>query len=84
MSKRTNGIEFDGTKPLKVTWKKQRRKVARVRIINLEGCASYYFVTYINEVYCVKTYQSRKSAIRGARRFCKTIGFECEIQKEGK
>jgi hypothetical protein len=26
-------------------------------------------------------YSSRKSAIRGAKRFCKAIGYECEIVK---
>ena len=57
------------------------RKVVKVDIINLEGCESYYFVTYINEVYCGKTYLSRKSALRGAKRFCKAIGYESEVVK---
>ena len=57
------------------------RKVFKARIIELDGCSSHYFVAYPMGVYCGKTYSTKSHAIRGAKRFCKAIGYECEIVK---
>jgi hypothetical protein len=62
---------------------KQKRKVAKVRIFNYsDGMA--WFETRITVRVISAHYSSRKSALRGARRFCEAIGYECEIQKEVK
>jgi hypothetical protein len=61
---------------------KQKRKVAKVEII--ETLSLRWFVK-INlgefEAERHKYYSNKKSAIRGASRFCKAIGRECEIVK---
>jgi hypothetical protein len=57
-----------------------KRKVAKVF---LNG----HTTTFCNEIiinnvnYYSKKYSSEKSAIRGAKRFCAAIGYECEIVK---
>ena len=67
---------FPVTKPAK-----QKRKVAKVTIKK----GAYYRVWFKLDRMCKFTpefaYSSRKSALRGARRFCKSIGYECEVAK---
>lgn len=59
-----------------------KRKVAKCEIGKLRRLGGYYFCTDIRHVDCAsRDYASRKSAIRGARRFCAAIGFKCEIVK---
>jgi len=61
---------------------RKSRKVAKVRIYQNERSGFYSFETWINNVMCEKRlYSARSHAIRGARRFCKAIGYECEIVK---
>ncbi len=67
--------EVKGEKPAK-------RKVAKVRIAEVEKFM-FLYVAKIGNTKChnCKSVRSRKSAIRGAKRFCKAIGYECEIVK---
>lgn len=42
----------------------------------------YYFTACLHCVDCVSyRYSTRRAAIRGAKRFCKSIGYECEVKK---
>jgi len=66
-----------------VNRKVSKRKVARCWIL-MHGVNFFCFETHINKVSCCKVYHSGKSAIRGARRFCAAIGYECEIVKGDK
>jgi len=58
---------------------KQKRKVAKVRIIDSEySCmARIKICSWFIDI----DYVSKKSALRGAQRFCKAIGWECEVVK---
>ena len=61
---------------------KKPRKVAKVEVFSqcdrwIWRIASIGTATVLSRY----EYSSRKASIRGARRFCKTIGFECEIVK---
>ena len=60
---------------------KKPRKVAKISVFKFGkyhwSSSSFGHVT----VATWRDYSTRESAIRGARRFCKTIGFECEIVK---
>ena len=60
---------------------KQKRKVAKVTIKK----GAYYRVWFKLDRMCKFTpefaYSSRKSALRGAKRFCKSIGYEMEVAK---
>lgn len=59
-----------------------KRKVAKCEICKWRRVGGYYFCTDIRHVDCAsRDYASRKAAIRGARRFCKSIGYKCEIVK---
>lgn len=58
----------------------QKVKVAKVEIRACMGM-EFQSACRINGFKCYQQYGSRKSAIRGARRFCKAIGYECEIVK---
>lgn len=53
------------------------RKVAKCIVTNEFG---YVFIIHSLGITSWK-YSSRNNAIRGARRLCKRIGFECEIVK---
>jgi hypothetical protein len=56
-----------------------KRKVAKVKIY---PSSKYFFETKVAGLQVVSEYYSKRShAIRGARRFCKAIGYECEIVK---
>ncbi len=58
-----------------------KRKVARCRVW-FSYANEFCFSTEINGVSCRRdNYGCRKSAIRGARRFCAAVGYECEIVK---
>lgn len=73
---------------------RSKRKVAKVTVGNnydLYGKEIFHFIVkmdgrqfMINCKFGGRGYSSRKNAIRGARRFCKAIGYECEIVKEVK
>lgn len=57
-----------------------RRNVAKVKLLNCgDGriCAEIWIESWKID----KFFSSRRSAIRGARRFFKLIGFECEVVK---
>ena len=58
------------------------KKVAKVRIIELFGEWFYYRCEF-SAVICVQkgNSNSRSSALRGAKWFCKTIGYEMELTK---
>jgi len=66
---------------------KQNRKVAKVASVSVHCSGKFYFQIEDVEgkVYlyarskCI--YASRKSALRGAQRFCKAIGYEMEVVK---
>lgn len=61
-----------------------KRKVALCRVW-FSYTTEFSFSTEINGVSCRRSYYvSRKSAIRGARRFCASVGYECEIVKGDK
>lgn len=52
--------------------------------IFIEGLPSkaVYFAGSIGKVYfSSEIYSTRRAAIRGAKRFCKSIGYECEVKK---
>ena len=56
------------------------RKVAKVHVVYFRDGWQWAFVSFqLVEIHSFCTYTTRAHAIRGARRFCKTIGFECEI-----
>jgi hypothetical protein len=59
---------------------KPKRKVAKVTIVNGKLCGCYLRCK-INGLRISAYYASRKSALRGARRFCKAIGYEMEVVK---
>jgi hypothetical protein len=69
--------------------KPAKRKVAKVRILSCENRLFWWFTkinryslnssSIVSEKTCY--YKSRKSALRGARRFCKAIGYDCEVVK---
>ena len=62
--------------------KPAKRKVAKVRIVEVAKFM-FVYVTKITGARCnkSKSVRSRKSALRGARRFCNAIGYECEVVK---
>ena len=68
--------------PLLPVERKKAKKVAKINIHN-NVMKKYWFETRIGAVSCIHRnyYTSHKSAIRGAQRFCKTIGYEYEIAK---
>lgn len=59
---------------------RKSHKVAKV-LLAQNGELVWFFVTINKQSFNSQTYLSRKSAISGARRFCKAIGLECEIVK---
>ena len=59
---------------------KQKRKVAKVVIRECMG-EEWQSACRINGFDCYRHYGSYESALRGARRFCKAIGYECEVVK---
>jgi hypothetical protein len=63
---------------------KQKRKVAKIYIEPYRGCITSPFTLRVSfscwNVW-VDHYCSRKSALRGARRFCDAIGYEMEVVK---
>lgn len=71
-----------------------KRKVAKITVGNdwdIYGKEIYHFIVklgvrkfMVNCKFGGNGYSSRKSAIRGARRFCNSIGYECEIVKDNK
>jgi len=70
---------------------KQKRKVAKVTIgydFDCRGNVIFHFIIKMNRWHFMVTpkfggahYSSRKSALRGAQRFCKVIGWEMEVEK---
>ena len=61
-----------------------KRKVALCRVW-FSYTNEFSFATEINGVSCRRSYYGcRKSAIRGARRFCAAIGYESEIVRGDK
>jgi hypothetical protein len=59
---------------------KEKRKVAEVTVReSLGGC--WRFLTVISNVGCCQIYETRASALRGARRFCKVVGHEMKLVK---
>ena len=58
-----------------------KRKVAKVTISQKYASSLIQICGLINGVKFYNHYSSRKSALRGARRFCKAISYECEIIK---
>jgi len=75
----TSWRKFEAFFPLTV--KPAKRKVAKITIEWSNGGLLYK--TTIGRAYCYSPirYATEKSAIRGARRFCAAIGYECEIVK---
>jgi hypothetical protein len=76
------------------TWERMhtgKRKTAKVTVgsdWDAYGKQIFHFIVKMNRWHFIVTpkfggahYSSRKSAIRGAKRFCKTIGFEMELVK---
>jgi len=76
------------------TWERmhtENRKVAKVTVgsdWDAYGKQIFHFIVKVNRWHFIVTpkfggahYSSRKSAIRGAKRFCKTIGHEFELVK---
>jgi hypothetical protein len=62
--------------------KRQKRKVAKIDVFCCFNRWKWQFILpKTSTVESCRDYSTRTSAIRGARRFCKTIGFECEIVK---
>jgi hypothetical protein len=63
---------------------KPKRKVAKIYIVPYRGCITSPFTLRVSfscwNVW-VDHYCSRKSALRGAHRFCEAIGYECEVVK---
>lgn len=60
------------------------RKVAKVEIMFPKNSwCRYIYRALIGKHYVCSddTYSSRRTAIRGAKRFCDNIGYECEIVK---
>lgn len=55
----------------------EKRKTAKVEITD----SNYYWVMFAGLTLRSCHYTSRTHAIRGARRFCKAIGYECELVK---
>ena len=60
---------------------KPKRKVTKVTISQKYASSLIQICGLINGVKFYNHYSSRKSALRGARRFCKAISYECEIIK---
>lgn len=60
---------------------KIKRKVAKVSITQAYASSLFQICGLLNGIKFYNHYKSRKSAIRGARRFCAAIGYECEIVK---
>jgi hypothetical protein len=60
---------------------RKSRKVAKVRIRTWKSCGKAWFETTVMIPITSREYANRKNAIRGAKRFCKAIGYECEIVK---
>ena len=59
---------------------KNPRKVAKVYVAYSLDRWRWVFESFkFVEIHSFCNYPTRAHAIRGARRFCKTIGFECEI-----
>lgn len=67
--------------PKKVIQKsKGKPKVAKVRI-NGNSQFNWFVIRFANCEVLGDGVKTRQSAIRGAKRFCETIGYECEIVK---
>ena len=64
---------------VKVLTRHNDRKVAKC--IVWEDCQRWGWHCYSLRASSSEAYTTRKNAIRGARRFCKRIGYECEIVK---
>ena len=60
--------------------KPAERKVAKVRIISVDD-DHWFCIDVFNASIVGYVVKSRKSAIRGAKRFCEAIGYEMELQK---
>ena len=58
-----------------------KRKVAKVTISQKYASSLIQICGLINGVKFYNHYSSRKSALRGARRFCAAIGYEMEVVK---
>jgi hypothetical protein len=59
---------------------RKSRKVAKVRIDDT-GLHYWWSCKISTRIESENAYSKRSHAIRGARRFCKAIGYECEIVK---
>jgi len=60
---------------------KPKRKVAKVTVSQKYASSLIQICGVINGVKFYNNYKSRKSALRGAQRFCKVIGWEMEVEK---
>jgi hypothetical protein len=62
---------------------KPKRKVAKIWFIDCNPDSGIFFAQIIigRFMATIDGYSSRKSALRGARRFCKAIGYEMEVVK---
>ena len=61
--------------------KPERRKVAKVEAVPYSVDGFDAEMNIGNFSFSLGTYSSRRCAIRGARRFCALIGFDCEVVK---
>jgi hypothetical protein len=62
---------------------KPKRKVAKCAIVHYSDRMYYFAIRKFIYTDCLtsKFYTTQKSALRGARRFCKAIGYEMEVVK---
>ena len=73
-------MDDDENDIVKVITQSKDNKVAKFLIRkNFIISGFYYSLSKIGGMYVEMNYCNRRNAIRGARRFCKRIGFECEI-----
>ena len=61
----------------------ERQKVAKCEIDEVAGKWGWFAKTGICDCFSMPTeYTRRRDAIRGAKRFCASIGYECEIARD--
>lgn len=73
-------IDLPGQDIVRVIGQRAKRKVRKVaKCVIFEDCKRYGWHVYALLAGSSECYTTRNNAIRGARRFCARIGFECEI-----
>ena len=61
----------------------ERRRVAKCEIDEVAGKWGWFAKTGICDCFSIPTeYTRRRDAVRGAKRFCASIGYECEIARD--